>query len=67
MVVTSKEFWDSLPKDLRGEVDAALSQAIVFGNNITAKKAQQDKQKIIDLNRSTIIILSFFSTVITGH
>jgi C4-dicarboxylate-binding protein DctP len=58
MVVTSKEFWDSLPTDIRGEVDAALSQAIVYGNNIAAKKAQKDKQKITDSNRSTIISLT---------
>jgi C4-dicarboxylate-binding protein DctP len=58
MVVTSKEFWDSLPKNIRGEVGAALSQAIIYGNNIAAKKAEEDKQKIIDSNRSTIISLT---------
>ncbi|PHR83886.1 MAG: C4-dicarboxylate ABC transporter [Colwellia sp.] len=55
MVVTSKEFWDSLPSDIRGEVSEALAQAIVYGNDIAAKKAQQDKQKIIDSKRSIII------------
>ena len=58
MVVTSKEFWGSLPKDIREEVGTALSQAIAHGNNIAAKKGQQDKQKIIDSNRSTIINLT---------
>lgn len=58
MVVTSKEFWDSLPKDTRKEVHDALSQAIVYGNDIAAEKAQQDKQKIIDSNRSKIITMT---------
>ncbi|MBL4822969.1 MAG: TRAP transporter substrate-binding protein [Colwellia sp.] len=55
MVVTSTEFWHSLPSDIRGEVSDALAEAIVYGNDIAAKKAQQDKQKIIDSKRSTII------------
>jgi C4-dicarboxylate-binding protein DctP len=55
MVVTSKEFWDNLPKDIRVDVQLALDEAIVFGNGIAAKKAEQDKQKIIDSKRSTII------------
>jgi C4-dicarboxylate-binding protein DctP len=58
MIVTSKEFWDSLPKDTRKEVNVALSQAIAYGNEIAAEKAQQDKQKIIDSNRSTIITMT---------
>jgi len=58
MVVTSKEFWDSLPEDIRREVGDALSQAILYGNNIAAQKAQQDKQKIIDSNRSTVISMT---------
>ena len=58
MVVTSKDFWGSLPKDIREEVGTALSQAIAHGNDIAAKKGQQDKQKIIDSNRSTIIDLT---------
>ena len=55
MVVTSTEFWDGLPSDIRGEVSEALAQAIVYGNDIAAKKAQEDKQKIIDSKRSIII------------
>lgn len=58
MIVTSTEFWDSLPKDIREDVGSALSQAIVFGNSIAANKAQEDKQKIIDSNRSIIISMT---------
>ena len=55
MVVTSKEFWDNLPKNIRVDVQLALDEAIAFGNGIAAKKAEQDKQKIVDSKRSTII------------
>jgi C4-dicarboxylate-binding protein DctP len=58
MVVTSKEFWDGLPIDIRTEVNEALSQAIAYGNDIAAKKGLQDKQKIIDSKRSTIIAMT---------
>ncbi len=55
MVVTSKSFWDSMPSDIRGDVQSALDEAIAYGNSIAAKKAEQDKQQIIDSKRSTII------------
>jgi len=58
LVVTSREFWRSLPKDIRKEVKSALDEAIVYGNNIAAQKAKEDKQRIIDSKRSTIAVLS---------
>ncbi|MCW8863282.1 MAG: TRAP transporter substrate-binding protein [Colwellia sp.] len=58
MVVTSKSFWDSLPSDVRAEVQSALDEAIAYGNGIAAKKAEQDKQQIIDSKRSSIITIS---------
>ena len=58
MVVTSKDFWDSLPKEIRIEVESALDEAIIFGNTIAAKKAEQDKQKIIESKRSQVISMS---------
>ncbi len=58
LVVTSKEFWMSLPGDLQAEVKKALDEAIVFGNKIAAEKAVNDRQKIIDSKRSTVIELT---------
>lgn len=57
MVVTSKEFWMSLDDDVRAEVKKALDEAIAFGNEVAAKKAMDDRQKIIDSKRSKIIAL----------
>lgn len=58
MVVTSTEFWNSMPGDIRKEVEMALTEAINFGNAISFKKAQEDKQKIIDSGRSEVILLT---------
>jgi len=58
LIVTSKSFWKSLPKDIRVEVQAALDDAIAYGNGIAAEKAEQDKQKIIDSKRSKIVSIS---------
>ena len=58
MVVTSTEFWNSMPEDVRTEVQKALDEAIVFGNKVAADKSQADKQKIIDSKRCEIIELT---------
>jgi len=58
MVVTSKEFWTGLDKNVRTELKKALDEAIVFGNKIAAQKSLDDRQKIIDSKRSEIIELS---------
>ncbi len=58
MVVTSTEFWNDLPDDIRIEVKKALDEATAFGNQISAKKAVEDRQRIIDSNRAEIIQLT---------
>jgi C4-dicarboxylate-binding protein DctP len=58
MVVTSKEFWMSIPDADRAVVKKALDEAIAFGNEVAAKKDNGDRQKIVDSKRSEIITLS---------
>jgi len=58
MVVTSKEFWMGLDKDVQVELKKALDEAILFGNGIASQKALDDRQKIVDSKRSEIIVLS---------
>ena len=58
MVVTSAEFWQELPDDVRTELKKALDEAIAYGNKIAAEKSQSDKQAIIDSKRSQVIELS---------
>jgi len=58
LVVTSAEFWTDLPDDIRAEVKKALDEAIAFGNQVSEKKAIEDRQKIIDSKRSEVIELT---------
>lgn len=58
MVVTSKEFWMSVPDDIRPELKAIIKEAIVYGNKVAGDKDLEDRQKIIDSKRSEIIELT---------
>lgn len=58
MVVTSDEFWNGLPDDIRKEVKAALDESIAYGNEIAVELNEQDKQKIIDSGRSEVVDLT---------
>ncbi len=58
MVVTSAEFWQGLPDDIRTELKKALDESIAYGNKIAGEKSQSDKQAIIDSKRSQVIELS---------
>ncbi len=58
MVVTSKEFWSSLPEDIKTELKKAMDEAIAMGNDVALKKAVADKQRIIDSKRSEVIELT---------
>jgi C4-dicarboxylate-binding protein DctP len=58
MVVTSKEFWMSVPEDIRSELKAIIDEAIVYGNKVALEKDLEDKQQIIDSKRTTIVEIS---------
>ena len=58
MVVTSAEFWNGLPADIRTELKKALDEAVALGNKVAAEKSQSDKQAIIDSKRTNVIELT---------
>jgi C4-dicarboxylate-binding protein DctP len=58
MVVTSDEFWNGLPDDIRKELKTALDEANAYGNKIANELNEQDKQKIIASGRSEVIYLT---------
>jgi C4-dicarboxylate-binding protein DctP len=58
LVVTSKEFWMTLPEDMRPIIKKSLDEAILVGNRIAQKKADDDRQAIIDSGRSQVISIS---------
>lgn len=58
LVVSSTEFWEGLPADVRPVLEACLKESIELGNKASAEKDLQDKQKIVDSKRSEIITLT---------
>jgi C4-dicarboxylate-binding protein DctP len=58
MVVTSKEFWNGMPADIRTKVKKDLDEAIAYGNDLAAKFDKGDKAKIIASKRTEIITLT---------
>ena len=57
-LVTSTEFWKSLPADIRGELDKIVDESLVFAAKVAAQKATDDRQKIIDSGRTKVVQLS---------
>ncbi len=58
MLVTSKEFWMSLPEDIKAELTIALKESVAYGNEIAATQDLEDRQRIIDSKRTEIITLT---------
>ncbi len=48
MVVTSTRFWDSLPADIRTELEVILSEVTLEVNRIAEEKAQSARQAVLD-------------------
>ncbi|PID50524.1 MAG: C4-dicarboxylate ABC transporter [Proteobacteria bacterium] len=58
MVITSSEFWDGLPDDVRAELKKAMDEAVNYGNEMSLVKSAEDRQAIIDSKRSEVIQLT---------
>ncbi|ADC62002.1 TRAP transporter substrate-binding protein [Allochromatium vinosum] len=58
LVVTSTEFWNGLPDDVRDTLKAALDESIAYGNRIAYDKEAEDRQAIIDSKRTEVIELT---------
>lgn len=58
MVVTSTEFWEGLPDDVRSELKSAMDEALKYGNQIASDVNDEQRQKIIDSGRSEVIELT---------
>ena len=58
LIVTSAEFWNGLPADIRTELEKALKEAVALGNKVAIEKAIKDRQKIIDSGRSKVLTLT---------
>ncbi len=57
MVVTSVEFWESLPDDMRAVLEQCIDDATDYANKVAFLKAVDDKEKILESGRSEILQL----------
>lgn len=53
-VITNKKFWDELPADVRGQLDAAMKEATVYANKI-AKQENDDALEAVRKSGKTQI------------
>lgn len=58
MLVTSSEFWNSLPADVKPVLKKCIDEAIVHNNKVSDEKSIEDKKKILDSGRTTVIELT---------
>ncbi len=58
LIVTSTEFWKSLPSDVRAQIQEAMDEAVAFGNQVALQKAINDKKRIAESGRSKILQLT---------
>ena len=49
VVVVNKKFWDALPTDIRTQLEQAMKEATVYGNNIAQ---DENDQALIDLKKT---------------
>jgi C4-dicarboxylate-binding protein DctP len=57
-VAVNGPFWQSLPADLRGGLEAALAEATQWGNARSEAINQEDRQRIVASGRSAITVLT---------
>ena len=55
MVVSSTSFWDSLPDDIRMELEAILDEVTREVNSLAEKSAQTDREEIMHNENVTIV------------
>ena len=58
MVVTSVEFWQGLPDDVRDILAQCIAEATDYANQVALEKAVSDRARIIESGRSEIIELA---------
>jgi len=57
-VAVNKEFWESLPEDLRSGLEEALAEVTEWGNARAADINTEDRQRIVDTGASEVITLA---------
>jgi C4-dicarboxylate-binding protein DctP len=55
-VIVNKKFWDGLPADVRGGLEAAMKEATVYANQIARQENEQALEKIRASGKTTVYV-----------
>ena len=56
IVVANKKFWDGLPADIRAQLEKAMQDATIYGNDISEKENMAAMEEIKKSGKNTIIV-----------
>jgi len=57
-VIVNKKFWEELPADVRGQLEAAMKEATDFANKIAKDKNDQDLEAVKATGKTTVTVLT---------
>jgi C4-dicarboxylate-binding protein DctP len=57
-LITNKKFWDSLPADVRGQLDKAVKEATDHANKIAKQKNDEDLEAVRKSGKSQVVVAS---------
>jgi C4-dicarboxylate-binding protein DctP len=55
-LITNKKFWDSLPADVRGQLDKAVKEATDHANKIAKQKNDEDLEAVRKSGKSQVVV-----------
>jgi len=58
MWITTSDFWNGLPPDIRSELDKIVAEVTTYTNGEAERLNQQDKQHVLDAKTTEIITLT---------
>ncbi|WP_260961040.1 TRAP transporter substrate-binding protein [Pseudomonas citri] len=58
MLITTTDFWNGLPPDIRSELDKIVVESTAYANQAAERLNQQDRQRVLDAKTTEIISLT---------
>jgi len=57
-VIVNKKFWEELPADVRGQLEAAMKETTVYANSIAQKKNHEDLAAVKATGKTEVTVLT---------
>jgi C4-dicarboxylate-binding protein DctP len=55
-VIVNKKFWDSLPTDVRAQLDTAMKEATVYANKIAKEENDKDLESVKKSGKTQVYV-----------